>query len=448
MRVLHCHLIFLLAALFFCVANARADDPSTSAIPSSSASEWNNHFQITTVTQTHFEFNSPYSGQNSVQSVYEIPTSLTSTIFVGHTLWKNAFAFVNGEESGGAGIAGTHGIAGFPNGEIYRVDDPSPKMNLARFFLEQDFNLGGPTEKIEDAQDQFPLTKDIRRVTLVAGRFSLNDYFDNNEFSHDARNQFLNWSLMDNGAWDYAADTRGYTWGFYGELHLESWAFRLAIVEVPAEANQLAFDGDVDKANAINAETEYRYQLGQKSGITRLLGYVNHAHMGSYEESLAVAKQTGGAPDIVATRAYRYKYGFGLNTEQVITHDLGVFARLGWNDGASETWAFTEVDRTISAGLSLKGTSWQRPDDTFGFALIANGLSQVHEDYLKAGGYGFMIGDGALNDEPEEILETYYRYQLLRYTSVTGDFQFVNHPGYNADRGPIPIFGLRLHAEI
>jgi high affinity Mn2+ porin len=407
-------------------------------------SDWNEHFQMTTVTQTHGAFPSPYQGQNSLSPGFEIPTSFTSTLFVGRKLWSDAYFFANPEESMGSGLSGTHGIAGFPNGEIYRVDDPSAKTNLSRLFFQQDFGLGGGKEQIEDDLNQFAAEKDVRRVSLVAGKFSLNDHFDGNSYSHDPRTQFLNWSLMDNGAWDYAADTRGYTWGIYSELHLEKWSLRLALVQVPKIANQLDMDGDIVHAHSGNLELEYRY----KTGVVRLLGYMNQARMGNYRQSINLAINSGSPPDITQTEGYSTKYGFGLGFEHELTPELGIFSRIGWDDGATETWAFTEIDRTFSLGGVLKGISWHRPSDIVGLAFILNGLSKDHADYLSAGGVGFMVGDGALNYAPEQILEIYYRFKIIKEFAISPDFQFVRNPGYNADRGPVPIYALRAHFEI
>jgi high affinity Mn2+ porin len=411
-------------------------------------SDWNEHFQATSITQTHNAFHSPYSGALSVTPTYEVPTSGTATLFIGHKLWKDAYAFTNPEESMGGGIAQTHGIAAFPNGEIYRVDDPSPKTNLSRLFIEQDFGLGGEKEKLEDDINQFARSVDVERVILVAGKFSLNDYLDQNAYSHDPRTQFFNWALMDTGAWDYSADTRGYTWGIVTELHLTNWSYRVALVQVPKIANGMMLDGDLTRAHSENLEVEYRHKFSNHPGRVRLLGYMNQADMGNYRLAIDQAAANHVTPDITQTRSYSTKYGFALNIEQELTPDLGLFSRIGWNDGATETWAFTEIDRSFSVGLSLKGTRWHRADDVFGFAIIVDGLSKDHEDYLAAGGLGFIIGDGALNYAPEEIIETYYSYQLIKPLSLTLDLQGVNHPAYNADRGPLAIYGLRVHYEI
>ena len=422
------------------------------------SSDWSNHFQATSITQTHGSFRSPYQGTYSLTPNFEIPTSFTATLFVGHRLGKDTFVFINPEESIGAGLSQTHGIAGFPNGEIYRVDDPNPKTNLSRLFVQKDFGFGGGREPVEDQPNQFAGSRDERRLTLVAGKFSLNDYFDDNTYSHDPRTQFMNWALMDNASWDYAADTRGYTWGFFIEYHIADWSFRGAMVQEPASANGLDLDGNIAHAHGDNFEIEHRFKIADHPGKVRLLGYMNHALMGNYREAIAAAAGTGLTPDVTATRTYRTKYGLGLNFEQELSTDLGIFSRIGWNDGTTETWAFTEVERSYSVGASLKGNAWKRPDDVVGLALIVNSIGKDHTDYLRAGGIGFIVGEGPaagspvggpyLNDAPEEIVEAYYLYKLTPALGITPDFQFVNNPGYNSDRGPVAIFSLRLHLEI
>ena len=349
---------------------------------------------------------------------------------------------MNPEVSAGTGLSKTRGVAGFPNGEIYRVDTSDPKFNLSRLYLNQDFGLGGESERLESDQNQLAQIKDSDRITVVAGKFSLNDFFDQNTYSHDPRTQFLNWALMDNGAWDYAADTRGYTVGAMLEYHRSKWAVRFGSVAVPKFANQIDLEYQISTARSDNLEFEYHYQFRGHPGISRILAYENHAHMGNYRTTL---NTPGDNLDVTLSRTNSVKYGFGFNAEQEFSADLGSFMRLGWNDGATETWAFTEIDRTLTAGAVLKGSAWRRNQDTVGIAAIINGLSKDHANYLEAGGYGFLVGDGKLNYGPEEILETYYSFQAWKQGWISADYQFVNHPGYNSDRGPVSIFSGRLH---
>jgi high affinity Mn2+ porin len=272
----------------------------------------------------------------------------------------------------------------------------------------------------------------------------MTDFFDNNSYSHDPRTQFFNWSLMSNGAWDYPANTHGYTWGIVGEVFLSQWAFRLSTAMVPTEANMSTMDEDLMQAHSETIEIEHSYQLYFGQGIIRLLGYLNHAHMGNYEEALALP---AGSLDVVNTRAYgRTKYGFGINVEQALSSTIGMMLRYGWNDGQNETWMFTEIDNTVSGAIVLDGESWDRKGDMLGVAVALNGISEEHRRYLAAGGYGFLIGDGALNYGPEFITEFFYSFLLPEYhLALSPDYQFVLNPAYNKDRGPVHVFGLRAH---
>ncbi len=406
--------------------------------------DWSFHLQSTTITQGHGAFNSPYSASLSLMSIPEIKTSQTITFFAGRRLWSGGEFYFNPEMSAGTGLSGTHGIAGFSNGEIYRVDTADPKVTISRLYVQQIFGLGGASQKIPDDKNQLGETVNVKRVTVAAGKFSLNDFFDNNAFAHDPRTQFLNWSLMDNAAWDYAADTRGYTWGLYFEINQPDWAFRVASVLEPTSANQIDLEMDLTKAHGDNAEFEWRYKLKNESGKLRFLYYQNHAHMGSYRLAL---NSGASIPDVTSNRDSRIKYGYGINLEQEINEVLAVTSRWGWNDGATETWAFTEVDSTFTLGINLKGKLWKRDGDNLGLAFITNGLSQDHIDYVTAGGVGFIIGDGHLSYDREEILEFYYVYKILDFLSFTADYQFVNHPAYNQDRGPVSILAARAHLE-
>ena len=406
--------------------------------------EWTLHTQATTISQGHFAFHAPYTGPNSLSSTPEARTSFTSTEFIGRCLWTGGSLYFNPEIISGQGLSSTHGIAGFPNGEIYRVDDPSFTLAMSRLYFQQIWGLSGETEHFDSAQNQLAGDVAKKRLTFVVGKFSLTDFFDRNAYAADPRNQFLNWALFANGAWDYAADTRGYTYGFYGEYSQPEWAIRAASVLEPRQPNQETMETRVGRARGDEVEAEWRYARGDHPGKLRLLSYVNQSHAGSYSAALSLSP---AAPDVTQTRDYRTKYGFGLNLEQAITTDLGLFARAGWNNGTTETWAFTEIDRTLSAGLSLAGTQWGRAGDHVGLAMVINGLSPEHRQYLAAGGLGFIIGDGALNYAPEQIVETYYAFHFWRYWTLTTDIQGVKNPAYNADRGPVLILGERVHLE-
>ena len=336
------------------------------------------------------------------------------------------------------------GVAGFPNGEITRVGVVAPTPYFARLYYQHTIGFGGEQEKVEDGPNLVAGMRDVDRLTITVGKFSATDIVDDNRYSHDPRSQFLNWSLMYNGAWDYPANVRGYTFGVAFDRNIKDWAFRYAILAEPEEANGAPLDPNFAQANGNVAEIERRYKINDHPGKLRFLTYLNNAHMGDYEEAIA---QMPVNPVIEDTRAYRIKYGFGLNLEQEITENLGMFSRIGWNDGHTESWAFTEIDRTIALGFVLDGACWCRPNDRVGLAGVLNGLSPEHRAYLAAGGLGFIIGDGHLNYGLEEIVETYYSFAATKNIFVTFDYQEIANPAYNRDRGPVSVASLRVHIE-
>lgn len=406
---------------------------------------WSLHGQTTVVEQWHGRFSSAYSGANSLNPSREDKHTATLTLFLGRRLWPGTELYYNPEMTQGTGLSGTLGLAGFPNGEATRAGSNNPQYNTARLFIRQSFGLGGPAEKVPSAGNQVAGSQDSDRLTLSLGKLSAVDLFDGNSHTHDPRTQLLNWALMDNGAWDYPADAKGYTAGFAADLKLADDSWRWGVFLEPSEANGRSLDPHVSRAFGQVLEWERRWHLAGRPGALRTLVYWNRAHMGGYSE----ARQTAGAqpPDITLSRRYRSKAGAGLNWEQEIAAGLGAFARVGFNDGRTETWAFTEIDRTATAGLSLKGVNWSRPDDTLAAAVVLNGLAPDHRDYLAAGGYGFIIGDGGLRYGWEEIFETSYDWKAAEWLALAADLQFVSHPGYNRARGPVSVYALRLHAE-
>jgi hypothetical protein len=275
------------------------------------------------------------------------------------------------------------------------------------------------------------------------------DFFDNNRYSHDPRTQFLGWAVMYNGAWDYPADVRGYTWGWVHELHLRKWSFRYASAAMPRVANGLRFDRRLFRNRGDVFEGEYRYALRKHPGTIRALAYLNHANAGTYAEAIRLAELNGGTPVVTDTRRNgTLKYGFGLNLEQELTKDIGVFARLGWNDGKTESFAFTALDRLATGGVSITGQRWHRPFDTVATELTVGGISGVHALYLARGGNDFLIGDGRLQYGPEYISESYYSARLFPGFFVSFDLMHVSNPAYNQDRGPVWIPSIRLHVEL
>ncbi len=406
---------------------------------------WNLHFQTTILPQYHGSFPAAYSGTFSLNPGPELATSFTATAFLGLKVWDGGFVYYNPEIPAGTGLSNVSGLGDFSNGEISKVGSSNPTYNTARLYAQQVFGLGGEQEKIDDDQNQLSVKEDISRVTVTAGKFALNDFFDNNAYAHDARNQFINLTFVDNLAWDFAADTHGYTVGVVGELNQKTWAIRAAEVLVSAVANGPDYDLNISRAHSENVELEWRYGNDTGAGKLRFLAYVNHAHMGSYQAALNLSPVN---PDVTQTRDYRDKYGFGLNWEQALNADWGFFARAGWNDGNTETWEFVAVDQNVSLGTSLKGSVWGRADDQIGLGLAMSGLSSVHQAYLAAGGTDFNIGDGALNYGPEEVVELYYLYKPVKSVGLTLDFQGIQNPAYNQSRGPVGIVSGRAHFEI
>lgn len=404
---------------------------------------WNLYYQATSIGQYHGTFRSPYSGPFSLQNSPERDVSLTTTLFLGLRLEKNTALYFDPEIAGGRGFSGVDGLANSSNGELPRVASATPKPYLARLYVSHDFGFGKETEAVESDENQLGGTRPVNRYTVSAGRFTVTDFFDDNRYSHDPRTQFIGWAVMFNGAWDYPADVRGYTWGWVHELHMRNWSLRYASAAMPRVANGLRFDRRLFRNRGDVFEGEYRYAANKHPGTVRLLHYLNHANAGTYSEATKLP-----VPDITATRRNgTLKYGFGLNMEQELTKDLGVFGRLGWNDGKTESFAFTAIDRLATLGFSLTGTRWRRPFDTVATEFTASGISGAHQAYLAAGGYDFLIGDGRLTYGPERISESYYNARLFPGFFAAFDLQHVSNPAYNRDRGPVWIPSVRLHLE-
>ncbi|TDX01631.1 carbohydrate porin [Dinghuibacter silviterrae] len=417
-------------------------------------SPWSVHFQLTTVDMGHFSFPAKYSGPNSLVDTPEHNiTSLTTSFFLGRKLWKGAAVYFNPEVSGGRGLSHATGMAGFPNGETFRIGDPSPAIYTARFFLQQNIPLGHTGYIIqEDDVNQVRDSIPIERLTLSIGKFSLDDFFDDNLFSHDPRAQFLNWSLMSNGAWDYPANTRGYTVGLVAELFLKGFAIRGSMVQEPRQANGPDMDPDIFKYYGLTLELEKPIKIGDQPGTIRLLGFFNQSRAIPYTQVLQEVKQgdssnVGVFSGATLSNGYGNKKGWGLSANQNIDDNVGVFLRASWNDGKTGTWAFTEIDQSASAGVQVLGKLWKRPNDVVGGAFVLNGISSGHQDYLKAGLTGFMLGDGNLNYGHEGVAEFYYSARLFAHVFLSADYQWCKNPGYNRDRGPVSIYGFRGHIE-
>ncbi|MDO7884769.1 carbohydrate porin [Hymenobacter cheonanensis] len=410
---------------------------------------WSLHFQQTIIRQWHADFSPPYSDSLSLQPRESAKMSLTTTLFLGRRLWKNAAVFLNPEVSGGSGLSSASGLGGALNGETFRVGSPEPVLYLARLYLQQRFAIGSEVVDDEDDFNQLGGPRPVRYFSITAGKICLADYFDQNSYSHDPRTQFMNWTLMSAGAWDYPANTRGYTVGGVLEYISPGFAVRAATSLLPTYANGPTLDYGYPKAHGETVEITKTYHLRGHQGTVRVLGFHNVAAMGNYYQALS-SPYVDGRPNIESVRGPSHgKSGFAVNVEQELGGELGAFGRLSYNDGKNETWAFTEVDQSACLGLTTTGARWHRATDRLALAAVVNGISSGHRDYLAAGGYGFMLGDGRLNYAPEFITELYYSIDFPKYhAAITPDYQLALNPGYNRDRkGPIHVVALRLHVE-
>ena len=409
---------------------------------------WNWFYQATSIGDYHGGFPALYSGPLSLYNTAEHDVSLTTTLFLGWRPFSNTQIYLDPEIAGGRGFSNVDGLANATNGELPRVSSATPKPYVARLYVTQDFNLGGGRENFESDENQLAGTRPMNRYSVTIGRFTVTDFFDNNAFSHDPRTQFMGWGVMYNGAWDYPADTRGYTWGWVHELHTRNWSLRYGSAAEPRVANGLRFDRRLLRDRGDMFEGERRWSPKNRAGAVRLLTFLLHTDSGKYADALAVAAKTGQTPDVAAVhQPGTLKYGGGISADQQVSDDVGVFGRLGWNDGKTESFAFTSIDRLATVGVSVKGTRWKRPKDVAASEITVSGLSGVHAAYLAHGGLDFLIGDGKLRYGTENIWESYYSANLFRGFFVSYDLQYAVNPAYNQDRGPVWIHSLRLHLE-
>jgi hypothetical protein len=406
--------------------------------------------QANFIFQTHPSFHASYSGKNSLDPNYEKATSRVLTLYTGARFNNSTELLVDIEEAGGAALSTGLGLAGAPNLDIVRNPLLSKAPYLGRGMIHKVFALS--KDKIENQRSFLSLFDELprRRLEIRFGKFSTVDFFDQNSVGSDTHFQFSNWTVDNNGAYDYAADTRGYTVGLTAEFQDRNWGFRCAEVLLPKVANGIDLVWRPWQVHAENFEYELRRGLiPKKGGVIRVLAYTNYANMGIYRE--AVAEFRAGlvpVPDIThhpwhITR----KYGFGLNIEQNIAPNVTAYARFGWNNGKTESFAYTEVDQTFAGGIGVNGAAWRRKFDRAGVALVTNAICKDHQEYLADGGLGFLLGDGALRYGRENIVETYYTAHVWRGIYVAPGLQHIVNPGYNQDRGPVLIPSFRLHLE-
>ena len=409
---------------------------------------WQLKLQTTAVFQHKPGFSAAYTGANSLVTNRENSRTVTATLYAGFRPWAGGEIYFNPEMAIGVPFSDLKGVGGFTNGEFQRTSGPDPRFYRARLFLRQTWGLGGDAEAVESDQNQLAGRADAKRVALTLGNVAALDIFDDNKYSHEPRRSFLNWSLMTHGAWDYPADARGYTWGAALEYITPVRALRGGRFLQPKQSNGLPLNPRIMSSYGDVVEYEHGYRLAGQSGRVRLLAYRNQAVMGSFSDALARSAATGAIPDLTQVRTSQSKRGGGINIEHDLRQDVGLFARASGHDGRTETFAFTEIDRSLSGGFVFKGSRWQRGADELGIAIALNGLSPSHRDYLARGGQGFFLGDGRLNYRGEQIVETFYSLKAGKQLWISLDYQHIRNPGHNADRGPANFFGLRLHAEI
>ena len=425
-------------------ASAVADDGDAAG---STPIDWGFHAQLTSVTQYHPAFHAAYSGPNSLDSGSRGDTTNDVTLYLGVRPWKGAEIWLDPEIDQGFGLSDTLGVAGFTSGEAYKVGRSTPYFRLQRWFLRQTIDLGGDDQKIDPDQNQLGGARAADRLVFTVGKFSVVDIFDTNKYAHDPRADFLNWSIIETGTYDYAADPWGYTYGAAAEWYQGDWTSRFGLFDLSVVPNSKILDGTLHQFQ-YDAEIEHRHTLWGQPGAVRVTAFLTRGRMGSLEEAVEQADTTGAPVDIAAVRRYASRGGVGLNVEQQVREDLGVFLRGGWAEGDKETYEFTDIDRTAAAGLALTGARWGRADDTVGLAGVVNELSEQRKAFLAAGGLGLLIGDGKLiNSGPERILETYYSLALFKIARLSFDYQFIANPGYNRDRGPVSVLSARVHAQ-
>jgi high affinity Mn2+ porin len=435
--------------------NYRFDDSSRPAAlaPSNFAASdiFSVHGQATFVDQAHPALRSPFEGTNSLTGGAASQETFDLTLSVGVKLWRGAEFWANPEIDQGFGFDDTHGVAGFTSAEAYKIGSSTPYARMQRAFLRQTINLGGDTEKVDDDFTQFAGTRSTDRLVLTVGRFSVVDIFDTNRYANSPKTDFLNWSVVNTGSFDYAADGWGYTYGGAAEWYTGLWTLRGGLFDLSVSPTGgvsplgTAADSTFQQFQLVG-EIERRYELWGQPGKVKITGYLSRGNAGNFNDAVALAAATGLPADINAVRAYTSRPGISFNMEQQVNDNFGLFLRAGWADGNIEPWDFTDIDRTVSGGVAINGRSWGRLDDTIGIAGVVNGISSAHVAFLNAGGLGILIGDGQLtNYGLEQIFEAYYSYALNSSTKLTFDYQFIANPGYNADRGPANVFAGRVH---
>jgi high affinity Mn2+ porin len=434
------------AILSYCPVGTAADENQPTGAADVVGEQFAIHGQFTYVEQETDSFKAPYAGPNSLSPRQGRETA-DLTLYAGARLWSGAEIWINPEIDQGFGLDDTLGVAGFPSGEAYKVGKNQPYLRLPRLFVRQTLDLAGEREAVAPQANQLGGDRSLDRWVFTVGKFSVVDIFDTNQYAHDPRNDFLNWTAIDAGSFDYAADAWGYTVGAAAERYQGAWTVRAGLFDLSNVPNSVHLEPGLHELQ-VDLEVERRHEILGHPGKVMLTAYDSRGRMGLLDEAVQIAQATGNPVDIAATRQLRDRLGADFNLEQELAPDLGMFARVGKSAGNVEPYEFTDIDRTAAAGLSLKGSRWTRADDTVGLAGIVNGISAARERYLNAGGLGILVGDGQLpHPGPEQILETYYSLGVVAQAHVSLDYQFVKNPAYNRDRGPVSVFAVRFHAQ-
>ncbi len=434
--------------------NGSQDAPIATMAPHPEDNSWWISGQANIIYQGRLPFHSLYQGPNSFRNSAEYKTSMIGTLYTAlrptHSVRYSTDLILDIESAGGRGLSEALGLAGFTNLDVVRNPNLGSTPYLARYEIHQVIGFTDKTTSQQRGPFALASSAPTRRVEFRIGKMTLPDFFDINEVGSDSHLQFMNWTVDNNGAWDYAADTRGYTVGAMAEYDDHIWSLRYGLFAMPTVANGIDMDWALSRAHAQNGEFELRHSfVRDRKGVTRLLFYANRAHMGSYREAVnAFLNGTDKTPTITLHEHFgTLKYGFGYNAEQELTANLRVFGRFGWNEGQHESFAYTEVDQTVEAGADYAGTRWHRPVDKIGLAVVSNAIKRDHQNYLRLGGLGFLLGDGRLNYGRENIVESYYTWHAWRGLFYSLDVQHIANPGYNRDRGPAWVGSVRAHVE-
>jgi len=446
--------MWLLCWPTMCLAQGAAPTPQPRGTPVTpeqaeqvTPETWAIHGQSTFTEQFQPAFHSPYQGPQSLSPASNGRETFDITLYLGVRPWEGAEIWVNPEIDQGFGLSNTFGVAGFPSGEAYKIGSVHPYYETQRLFLRQTIDLGGETQRLDPGLNQLGGRQTADRLVITAGKFDVVDIFDSNTYAHDPRNDFLNWSVIDQGAFDYAANVWGYTYGAAVEWYENWWTVRAAVVDLSTLPNSPNLDPRFSQVEYLT-ELEERHALWEQPGKVKILYWLARGRLGDYQDAIALGEATGQTPSTANVREYRDKYGVGINLEQQLAPDLGMFVRVSSSQGSVEEIDFTDINESLSLGISLTGSRWKRPDDTVGLALTANQISHQAKLYFAAGGLGGLIGDGQLpNAGPEQIVESYYRLAAFSFAQVAADYQFIKNPAYNRDRGPVSVLSLRLHGQ-